>query len=73
MTTIFLPFGLCPGVTVKWSTTFDHAHGQNFKIVVVKWSKLDIFGHEQSQNSRTTMVKWSNTEGVMVMVNYFDQ
>ena len=37
---IFRPFGLRPGVMVKWSKIFDHDHGQNFKITVVKWSKL---------------------------------
>ena len=59
MTTIFLPFGLRPGVMVKWSKIFDHDHGQNFKIALVKWSKMAIFDHDHGQNSRITVVKWS--------------
>ena len=59
MTTIFLPFGLCPGVMVKWSKIFDHDHSQNCKIFVVKWSKLAIFDHDHGQNSRIIMAKWS--------------
>ena len=59
MTSIFLPFGLRPGVMVKWSKIFDHDHGQNLKISVVKWSKLAIFDHDHGQNFRITMVKWS--------------
>ena len=56
MTTIFWPFGLRQGVMVKWSKIFDHDHGQNFKIAVVKlngqikWSKLVIFDHDYGQN-----------------------
>ena len=57
MATIFGPFGLRPGVMVKWSKIFYHDHSQNSKIAVVKWSKLGIFG--QDQNLRTTVVKWS--------------
>ena len=48
MTTIFRPFGLRPGVMVKWSENFDHENGQNFKIAVVKWSKLVVFDHDQN-------------------------
>ena len=59
MTTIFLPFGLRPGVLVKWSKIFDHDHGQNFKIAMVKWSKLAIFDHNHDQNLRITVVKRS--------------
>ena len=59
MTMIFRPFGLRPGVMVKWSKIFDHDHGQNFKITVVKWSKLVIFDHDHGQNFKITVVKWS--------------
>ena len=59
MTTIFLPFGLSLAVMVKWSTIFDHDHGQNFKIAGVKWSKMDIFDHDHEQNLRIIVVKWS--------------
>ena len=59
MTTIFWPFGLRPGVKVKWSKIFDHDHGQNFKFAVVKWSKLAIFDHDHTQNLWITGVKWS--------------
>ena len=44
---------------VKWSKIFDHDHGQNFKIALVKWSKMAIFDHDHGQNSRITVVKWS--------------
>ena len=67
---------------VKWSKNFDHDHGQNSKIAVVKWSKMAIFDHDHSQNPRITVVKWSKLfnltidqgkfEGIMVMVNFFD-
>ena len=57
MTTIFLPFGQRPGVMVKWSKIFDHEHGQNFKIAMVKWSKMAIFDHDHGQNSKITVVK----------------
>ena len=67
---------------VKWSKIFDHDHGQNFKIAVVKWSKLAIFDHDHGQNYKIFVVKWSKLailtmtmakiEGVMVMVNFFD-
>ena len=56
---IFLPFGLRPGVMVKWSKIFDHDHGQNFEITVVKWSKLAIFDHDHGQNFKIAVVKWS--------------
>ena len=59
MTMIFCPFGLRPGVMVKWSKIFDHDHGQNFKITMVKWSKF----------VNLTMAK---LQVVMVMVNFFD-
>ena len=59
MTMILSPFGLRPGVMVKWSKIFDHDHDQNFKISVVKWSKLVIFDHDHNQILRITMVKWS--------------
>ena len=61
-------------------TTIDH--GQNFKIAVVKCSKMAIFDHDHGQNTRISVVKWSKLvnltidhgqiEGVMVMVNFFD-
>ena len=51
--------GVRPGVMVKWSKIFDHDHGQNFKIAVVKWSKLAIFDHDHGQNLKITVVKWS--------------
>ena len=44
---------------VKWSKIFDHDHGQNFKISVVKWSKLAIFDHDHGQNFKIAVVKWS--------------
>ena len=59
MTMIFRPFGLRPGVMVKRSKIFDHDHGQNFKITVVKWSKLAIFDHDHCQNFKISVVKWS--------------
>ena len=43
---------------VKWSKIFDHDHGQNFKIAVVKWSKVAIFDHDHGQKPRITVVKW---------------
>ena len=43
----------------KWSKIFDHDHGQNFKMTVVKWSKLVIFDHEHGQNFKITEVNWS--------------
>ena len=85
MTTIFDHLSWSPGVMVKWSKIFDHDHGQNFKIAVVKWSKLAIFDHGHGQNLRITVVNWSNgqnwsiltidhgqIEGFIVMVNFFD-
>ena len=48
MTTISLPFGLRPGVMVKWSKIFDHDHGQNFKFSMVKWSKMAIFDRDMT-------------------------
>ena len=36
---IFSPFGLRPSVMVVWSKIFDHDHGRNFKITMVKWPK----------------------------------
>ena len=33
---IFWPFGLRPGVMVKWSKIFDHDQDRNFKITMVK-------------------------------------
>ena len=59
MTMIFLPFGPRPGVMVKWSKIFDHDHGQNFKISVVKWSKSAIFDHDHGLNFKIAVVKWS--------------
>ena len=44
---------------VKWSKIFDHDHDQNFKIAVVKWSKLAIFDHDYGQNYKIVEVKWS--------------
>ena len=40
-TMIFPPFGLRPGVMVIGSKFFDHEHGQNFKITMVK---LSLYG-----------------------------
>ena len=31
-----------PGVMVEWSKNFDHDHGQNLTITMVKWSILTI-------------------------------
>ena len=59
MTMIFLPFGLRPGVMVKWSKIFDHDHVQNLKFPWSNGQKLAIFDHDHGQNSRITMVKWS--------------
>ena len=82
MTTIFWPFGLGQGVMVKWSKIFDHDHGQNFKIAVVKWSKLAIltmtmakitkFSWSNGQNWPFLTMTMAKIEGVMVMVNFFD-
>ena len=44
---------------VKWSKIFDHDHGQNFKLSVVKWSKLAIFDRDHGQNFKIAVVKWS--------------
>ena len=55
MTTIFY----CPGVMVRWSKFYDYDRGQNFKITVVKWSKLVIFDHGHGHNLRISVVKWS--------------
>ena len=84
MTTIFLPFGLRPGVMVKWSKIFDHDHGQNSKISVVKWSKLAIFDHDHDHDQHFRL-PWLNGQNwsiltidhgkfqvAMVMVNFFD-
>ena len=42
---------------------FDHDHGQNFKIALVKWSKLVIYDHDHShdhgQNFKIALVEWS--------------
>ena len=58
MTINFWPFGLRPGIMVKWSKIFDHDHGQNFEIAVVKWSKLVLFDHDHGQNREISVVKW---------------
>ena len=50
---------------VKWSKIFDHDHGQNFKIAVVKWSKVAIFDHEHGQKTK-------NYRGQMVKIGQFD-
>ena len=43
---------------VKWSKIFDHDHGQNSKIAVVKWSKLAIFDHDHGHDYKIFVVKW---------------
>ena len=39
---------------------FDHDHGQNFKIAVVKWAKLAIFDLDHGQYLRITVVNGQN-------------
>ena len=83
MTTIFWPFGQRPGVMVKWSKIFDHDHGQNFKIAVVKWSKwpfltmtmskIQEFPWSNGQNWSIWPSTMGTIEGVMVMVNVFER
>ena len=63
MTIIFWPFDLRPGVMVKWSKIFDHDHGQNFRLSVIKWIKIGYFWPwpwPKFQNCRDQMVKIGN-------------
>ena len=64
----FRPFGLRPGVMVKWSKIFDHDHGQNFKnydfghyLKFWSWSWSKIFDH-------LTMTPGRRPNGQKVMV-----
>ena len=73
--------------TIQRSTNFDHDHGRNFKITMVKWSKFWPWPRPKSKFSMVKMVDldqiWSkmpyltidygaNSKVSMVMVKFFD-